>query len=198
MTTFSHSLVLAILVGALVPPHASSFSIISSSSIHRIHHPLVQPTKLYSTTEADDGIQDQLAKAKKLIAEAKAKIAAAEAAKEAEGIDTPSVDTKAESNKLDKENEKRKIVTKTKNEETGLITTDGELMAALSEDEDWEIKELMDVFDSESTRGRHDPLESQLASRDVAASIYNMRKHLQDSDYRRIFNKNHPFIGEGN
>ena len=55
-----------------------------------------------------------------------------------------------------KREEKRDAVTKTKNEKTGLITTDGELMAQLSKEEEWEEKELMELFESESTRGRHD------------------------------------------
>ncbi|EEC46620.1 predicted protein [Phaeodactylum tricornutum CCAP 1055/1] len=84
---------------------------------------------------------------------------------------------------------KRNEVIKSKNDE-GLITTDGEKMAELSEKEEWEVRGLLDVFESEikSSDG--------LKERDVAASIYNLRKTLQNEDYRRIFDKRNRFIGE--
>ena len=155
------------------------------------------PTQLHSNAPTDDDIQNQLAKARKLLEEAKVKVAAAEQAQERNS------ETQLNSNDTENDDEettknKRESVIKSTNEETGLITTDGELMAALSEDEEWEVKSLMEVFESESENGRHDVIDEGLAGRDVAASIFNLRLKMQDGDYKRIFNKRNRFIGEDN
>ncbi len=159
-------------------------------------------TKLYSSTPIDDDIQNQLAKARKLLELTKAKVAAAAAAAAEEEaqqqITDSSVTGKEDGKESNNEKSNRKSVIKSTNEKTGLITTDGELMAALSEEEDWEIKSLMDVFESESENGRHDNIEDGLASRDVAASIFNLRMKMKDTDYKRIFDKRNRFIGEDN
>jgi hypothetical protein len=89
-----------------------------------------------------------------------------------------------------KKNGKRDLVIKNQNKD-GLFTTDGDLMAKLSEEEEWEPRSLFDVFQSETKRD-NDPLEN----RDVAASIYNLRRVLQAEDFQRIFDKRNWFIGE--
>lgn len=94
-------------------------------------------------------------------------------------------------------NSKRKDVIKTIDEATGLITTDGEKMASLSEQEEWAVRGLFDVFENENKDGTPDS-NNPLADRDVAASIYNLRKVLQNEDYKRIFDKRNRFIGEDN
>jgi hypothetical protein len=96
------------------------------------------------------------------------------------------------------ESSRREQVIKSKNETTGLITADGEKMAARSEKEQWEFRPLVEVFDSETeeTQNLYSVASQQLTSRDVAASIWNLRKTLQTDDYRRIFDKNNRFIGE--
>lgn len=148
-------------------------------------------SRLYSTPPPlDDDIKNQLEKARKLLEEAKAKVAAAEEAGKEEEEAKVKVSVKGE--------EKREAVTKTKDLETGLITTDGELMAKLSKEEDWEQKELMDLFESESTGGRHDENGKSIADRDMAASVFNMRMQMMDQDYRRVFDKRNRFIGEDN
>ncbi|GKZ00194.1 hypothetical protein MPSEU_000972400 [Mayamaea pseudoterrestris] len=92
-----------------------------------------------------------------------------------------------------KEPEKRSQVVKSVNE-NGLITTDGEKMASLSEAESWEIRRLDDVFVSEaavsSMAGR------TLSEKDAAAGIFALRRQLQDSDFARIFDKRNRFIGD--
>lgn len=68
-------------------------------------------------------------------------------------------------------------------------------MAALSEDEDWELKGLMDMFEDETEES---DVKKSLADRDVAASIFNMRLKMHGADYRRIFDTRNRFIGEDN
>jgi len=93
---------------------------------------------------------------------------------------------------------KRQAVTKTINEQTGLITTDGEKMAQYSEQEEWERRPLSEVFENELSDDDdvYSQASQQLAQRDVAASIWNLRKELQQGDYQRIFDKRNRFIGE--
>lgn len=91
-------------------------------------------------------------------------------------------------------NGKKEKVIKSKNEDTGLFTTDGDLMAKLSEGEEWQPRRLLDVFSNEEERLA--PENHPLANRDVAASIYNLRRVLQTEDYMRIFDKRNRFIGD--
>jgi hypothetical protein len=94
---------------------------------------------------------------------------------------------------------KRQKVIKSIDQETGLITTDGEKMARLSEEEAWEARSLFEVFENEiADKDAYSVTSKQLATRDVAASIWNLRKTLQSDDYRKIFDEKNRFIGEGN
>lgn len=94
----------------------------------------------------------------------------------------------------------RKGVIKSRNEETGLLVADGERMAALSEKEEWQMRSLLEVFENEMNENEdvYSTASQQLAARDVAASIFDLRKQLQTDDYKKIFNKRNPFIGEDN
>ena len=169
------------------------------SSIQKRHKKT--DTKRYASSSpmSDEDIQNQLTKARKLLEKAKAKVAAQEQQQQqAAAQDISEKKEEKVKNTAELETMKRKQVIKSKSDDTGLITTDGELMAELSEEEDWEVKSLMDVFQSESTRGRHDEVDNGLANRDVAASIFNLRMQMMDEDYRRIFNKQNRFIGEDN
>jgi hypothetical protein len=91
--------------------------------------------------------------------------------------------------------QRRDQVTKYRDEATGLITTDGEKMAAMSESEVWETRSLLDMNDDVPDKST---ASKRLADRDVAASIFNMRRHLQVNDYRKIFDTKNRFIGEDN
>jgi hypothetical protein len=110
-------------------------------------------------------------------------------------------------------NHARESLVKTLNAATGLITIDGEKLAARSEQEEWEFRSLAQVFSQENSDGsaaisvdqparkmaasssaRSEPL----ADRDVLASIYNLRLQLQKEDYHRIFDAKNRFIGEDN
>jgi hypothetical protein len=87
---------------------------------------------------------------------------------------------------------------KAKDAKTGLITADGEAMAAISEQEVWEARPLSEVFQSEvgEKEDIYSLVSQQLNQRDVAASVVNLRKQLQQEDYQRIFDKQNYFIGE--
>jgi hypothetical protein len=87
---------------------------------------------------------------------------------------------------------KKERVIKSKNEDTGLFTTDGDLMAKLSESEEWQTRRLLEVFSNE----REAPDNNSIANRDLAASISNLQRVLQTEDYLRIFDKRNRFIGD--
>jgi len=82
---------------------------------------------------SDKDIERQLARAQKLL-------------KETESFEKEGKHDKAKST-LDK-NEKRYMVTKSRNQDgSGLCTFDGDLMAELSEDEEWQARNLLEMFD---------------------------------------------------
>jgi len=83
---------------------------------------------------------------------------------------------------------KTEKVIKNKNEDTGLFTTDGDLMANLSEEEEWESRSLLEVVEK--------TVKSKNVDRDIAKSIYNLRKSLQTSDFMKIFDTRNRFIGD--
>lgn len=160
---------------------------ISQSSI--IHVTASSSTRLAATESINDDVSRQLAKAKELLERSKAKLAVQEAENSKDAVEKkePIV---LKSNEID---EKRIKVTKSTDDESGLITTDGELMAMLSEEEDWEVRDLFDVFKDELEES---DVSKQLRKRDVAASIVNLRMSMHNEDYRKIFNTRNRFIGE--
>ena len=168
----------------------------SPSSSSRSHHIIPRDSSgtnscLYQSGVSSDEISAQLERAKALIAKSKAKI------EERNGEDSGNEGKKKGSvpffaNK-DRSNKKDQVI-KNMDENTGLFTTDGDKMAELSEEEEWESRPLLEVFESEI----EDTSSSVLNERDVAASIFNLRKTLQMEDYRKIFDKRNRFIGEDN
>ena len=171
------------------PPIISAFNIFPAGHcrIPLVRHENFSSSRLYAT---EDDISRQVAKAKQLLEDAKKKMAAQEAEGATERADN------LKSNESDPEegvSAKRSEIIKSKDESTGLITTDGELMASLSELEEWEARKLLDVFESEIEESE---VSKQLASRDVAASIQNLRISMHDADYRKIFDSRNRFIGE--
>jgi hypothetical protein len=143
---------------------------------------------LHLKATADDDINRQLVKAKELLEKAKAKMAQKQQQQEEEAAAL-----KKKQMTPDTIVDKKMSVIKSRNEETGLIRCDGEVMAALSEEEEWELKGIFDVFENEVEESG---VSKHLAERDVAASIYNLRLSLQNEDYRRIFDKRNRWIGE--
>jgi hypothetical protein len=150
--------------------------------------------QLRAVLNQDDEISKQVVRARELLEKTKAKIEA----KEQEELDALNGNDGATNGSVPffaaKEvvkNNKKEKVTKTQNDE-GLITTDGEMMAKLSETEEWESRSLLEVFENE----KEDSKADYFADRDVSASIYNLRKTLQLKDYQKIFDKRNFFIGD--
>lgn len=148
-----------------------------------------------------DEINRELAEAKALLAQAQAQLEAMEAGEEVptfEEEDDEEVPFFASGGGSSKSgSKKREILLKSTNEE-GLITVNGEEMAKLSEEESWAAKPLNEVFKNELNENEdaYASASKQLADTDVAASIWNLRKSMQESDYKRIFDKRNRFIGE--
>ena len=90
---------------------------------------------------------------------------------------------------------------KSRNSDTGLVMADGERMAEISEDEPWEYRSIYEMFDNNNndaeTTSDNKPLRVEMKT-DVMASIQNLRKVLQQEDYRKIFDPRNRFIGEDN
>lgn len=144
--------------------------------------------------DIDDEISKQLARAKEILAKSKAKmeqkeLAAIDPEKKEKSTAVPFFAAKDAS--ADQDSRKKKVI-KAKFEDTGLATFDGDKMVELSESEEWEVRPLNQVFKSEIEDKSTDPF----ADRDVAASIFNLRKSLQSDDYQKIFDERNRFIGE--
>jgi hypothetical protein len=98
------------------------------------------------------------------------------------------------------------MVTKVEKED-GLVVVDGELMARYSEEEEWEIRPLMEVFeDDDSFQDENNTYyglllastntTKKLAQRDEVASIRNLQTLMNRQDFQNIFDERNFFIGE--
>ena len=153
----------------------------------------------------DEEVARQLQRAREVLAKTKAKMEARAAAElvaddddddDLEGTETskgsvPFFASQA-ATKTKREGDKKEKVIKSKNE-SGLFTTDGALMAELSESEEWEARPLLDVFQNENKKAN---TKDTLADRDVAASIFGLQRVLQTEDFMKIFDKRNRFIGD--
>lgn len=188
--------VVMVLMSVLVPIQLSSgfVSIRLDSPRNHLSPQISTLLSLDHNADIDRGLQ----RARELLQKTKAKLAAKESASISQV--TPSIPFFASQQQAKKSIASRDGVVKFKDESTGLITADGEKMAQISEEEEWEIRPILDVFDNE-TKENQEALATashQLASRDIAASVFNLRRQLQTSDYERIFDKRNIFIGEDN
>ena len=143
----------------------------------------IRPTfsKFYSSNEdLDPTTAKLLADAKQLLEKAKSKLDNQESTgmKKAEGKDIF---------------EKRASVTKQVMDDTGLITTDGDLMAQMSEEEEWSERSLIELFNDETFEGE---ISEAMMKRDVAASINAMRVRMDNKDFEKIFDARNIFIGD--
>jgi len=147
-------------------------------------------------TERNDDITKQLERAKAALAVSRAKMEAQEqaeaglVAEEKEGKNEEKSVPFFAINTTDDNGKKEKVI-KDKNKD-GLFTTDGDLMAKLSEEEEWEPRPLLEVFKNEKEKGP----SAMNIDRDIGQSMYNLRKSLQTEDFMKIFDKRNHFIGE--
>ena len=140
-------------------------------------------SSLYSSSgDLDPATAKLLADAKQLLEKAKAKLSEEDSAKKAK------VEGKGKE-------EKRASVTKQVMDDTGLITTDGDLMAAMSEEEEWSERSLLEIFTDE-TFDDEELVNEAMIQRDVAASINAMRVRMDNKDFEKIFDARNRFIGE--
>lgn len=150
------------------------------------------------SAEVNDEIAKQLERAKAALAVSRAKMEAKEQA-EAGLLDEDDDEEEKKDDEAvpffamnaDDENGKKEKVIKDK-KENGAFTTDGDLMAKLSEEEEWESRPLLEVFQNE----REEKTEAMNIDRDIGQSMYNLRKSLQTEDFMKIFDKRNRFIGE--
>jgi len=145
----------------------------------------------------DDEVARQLQRAKEVLAKTKAKMEAkaklleeveSDTEKPKNGASVPFFASQAAKKDGDK---KDKVIKST--DENGLFTTDGALMAELSETEEWEARPLLDVFQNENQKAN---TKDALADRDVAASIFGLQRVLRNEDFQQIFDKRNRFIGD--
>lgn len=166
---------------------AGAFTSVSQSAV-------LNCKSLVSCNAGADQIDQELAKARELLAAAKQQIAAME-----KGTEDPESPQTGKTPFFAKVNgtDKRESVVKSKDDK-GLITVNGDKMAKLSEDESWQARPLGEVFENELDEDEdvYSLASKQLGERDVAASIWNLRKTMQAEDYQRIFDKKNRFIGE--
>lgn len=190
--TFFLSHTESMLLGPVAIRYASTRGFVLSS----LSEPSEDKKTYNNDPEMDQQINKELAKAKSLIEKSKAKLKA----READGGQESSTETTGGLPFFAKRTIDRERIVKAKNETTGLITADGEAMAAISEQEDWEARPINEVFESEvgEKLDKYSVASQQLAQRDVAASVWNLRKQLQNEDYQKIFDKRNYFIGEDN
>ncbi|KAL7528893.1 hypothetical protein ACHAWF_002753, partial [Thalassiosira exigua] len=86
----------------------------------------------------------------------------------------------------------------------GTIVADGEAMSSLSKSEPWESRSLGQMSFTREARTDYDgnAVEGEeidgrvTADRDVARSIYNLRKKLQNEDFKKVFDSRNRFIGD--
>mmetsp|Transcript_23609 Transcript_23609/g.35445 ORF Transcript_23609/g.35445 Transcript_23609/m.35445 type:complete len:195 (-) Transcript_23609:284-868(-) len=136
-----------------------------------------------------------LANAKALLEKAKTDLEVKDAQQEQQvNLDATMVPKSNQEQQQGQGAEKKLAVTK-QMLDTGLITTDGELMAALSEDEDWSERALADLFKDETFEDMDTPSDTVLG-RDVAQSINALRVKMENGDFAEIFNQKNYFIGE--
>jgi hypothetical protein len=193
----------ALTVLSLISPAAMAFVPTSPNSKSLV---MRSPTSMHSDFGADD-VSQTLARARALLAKSKAKLAAKEEnERNAQILENDSGAQDGQSAALPffasveaRTTCKRDAVIKSQ-DAAGLITTDGEKMASLSELEEWEFRGLVDVFDNESEENKEMYIRGtrRLADRDVAASIWNLRKKLHTKDFEKIFDPRNRFIGENN
>jgi len=195
----SHLLLLSITIAPV-----SSFLQLSSQKpltrpvAGRISEPssTIQCRMALKPTERNDDITKQLERAKAALAVSRAKMEAQEqaeadlVAEEKEGKNEGKCVPFFAINTADDDGKKEKVI-KDKNKD-GLFTTDGDLMAKLSEEEEWEPRPLLEVFQNEKEKGP----SAMNIDRDIGQSMYNLRKSLQTEDFMKIFDKRNHFIGE--
>ena len=201
---------------------ASRIDDVPDSKAKRPRHPA--STRLYNLPKKDEGddeddlsrydpeIAAQIRKARQLVKESKLKMAkerkAAELAATANGdtngaaADRPADDvTVPAAAPLPFFAAQGTSPEKIKSKTEGGVIADGEKMASLSESESWEKRSLSQMFAKEKRIDFDGNLVENdegkaIAKKDIAMAMFNLRKQLQNEDFKTVFNSRNPFIGE--
>ena len=162
----------------------------------------------WDSEKYEPAVAAQIRKAKQLLNDAKKKQKQQEDSfLDTELIPTPKEEEEEEEPKevvlpffatKEREIDTSKIKSKTK---SGEIIADGTQMATLSKSEAWERRSLSQMFTKEARQdwdGNDVTQESKtkLADKDMAGSIYNLRKSMQNEDFKKVFDPRNRFIGE--
>jgi hypothetical protein len=204
-TTFSQSITASTIQCRMSPPSSST-----TPEAAAIPEESAKETKTKTTPAKNEEIMKQLERAKAAIAVSRVKIEAQEAfvafireaddkqdaSKEKENVPFFATANDSDNNSSTNSNGKKEKVIKDKNEDTGSFTTDGELMAKLSEEEEWESRPILEVFETEEQEGEKKSFNAKNVDRDIAKSMFNLRKSLQTEDFMKIFDKRNIFIGD--
>lgn len=204
-TTFSQSITASTIQCRMSPPSSST-----TPEAAAIPEDSVKETKTKTAPTKNEEIMKQLERAKAAIAVSREKIEAQEAfvafireegdkqdaSKEKENVPFFASSNDSDNNSSTNSNGKKERVIKNKNEDTGSFTTDGELMAKLSEEEVWESRPILEVFETEEQEGATPSFKAKNVDRDIAKSMFNLRKSLQTKDFMKIFDKRNIFIGD--
>lgn len=205
-TTFSQSITASTIQCRMSPPSSSTTP--EAAAIPEESD--VKETKTKTTPTKNEEIMKQLERAKAAIAVSREKIEAQEAfvafireegdkqdaSKEKENVPFFATSNDSDNDSSTNSNGKKERVIKNKNEDTGSFTTDGELMAKLSEEEVWESRPILEVFETEEQEGATPSFKAKNVDRDIAKSMFNLRKSLQTKDFMKIFDKRNIFIGD--
>jgi len=182
----------------------SAFSVSTSTRLTTSVSPSTS-NLFMSAPNGDDDVSRQLEKARKLIAEAKGKLEA----KELEAQDPSSTAPVAQHFFATEDNEEDEA-TREKNKEekrsrvikqeldNGKITTDGDMMVELSQNEKWEMRPLMDVFEPEKMSEEDEKSREERRKKEIqiVQAMMNLKQKLGKDDYEKIFNNKNFFIGE--
>ena len=197
-------------VSSLTKPIALGIVGRVANHARKSHLQLHRVSRLRHTTQLgigyipdEDDIARELERARELLAKSQAKI---DAKKQASSAQTESSEQKKITQQCSAA-EKRKMVTTSVQEGSGLITTDGEMMARLSEEEEWEERALLEVFedllnddlfvdDDAGLFFASTNTTKKLAQRDEVSSVRNLMISMNKEDFDKIFNKRNRWIGE--
>ena len=161
-------------------------------------------TVLHAAFDAEADVQLGLTRAKEMLEKSKAKLKRQE---ENTGVDGSSkaanVPFFAAKSKSGDSETRRKQIIKATNDETGLVQADGDKMAEMSENEEWEIRSVLGAFGTDNKEDienaeMYAKATESLSDRDAMANMWNLRKKMKTEDYEKIFDRRNFFIGEDN
>lgn len=184
-------------MASLLSQKASAFvpctSFLNNLSTTSSHYSVRSCSKKSSALQMSDDVDVQLAKAKELLAKAKAKIAEANIEENVKQSTTEVIEEVKKPSTAVASKKEQVLKSET---ESGLFTTDGDMMAELSEDEEWEMRSLLDVFEEEFSNDDAERRSTDKKDRDIAMAMFNLRKQMINEDYQKIFDEKNWLIGD--